>query len=443
MNKMDRTELESAILSALMFSPKKTEQTYYQILKHITADDFKFEERKKAFEVIGKLIEQKKTVDPIMLAQYGVDKDTIYYMTMMDVVAANGQEYAKQLKHLAVAEDADKTAREMVAEIWQDETDSEEVYKVLADAQNKLAKLSSNQTINEKIRELKPLISETLNNIADLQQNKKTPGIKTKFPTIDKCLVGGLKKGQLMIVAARPAMGKTAFTLNLAGNMASETDKPILIFSLEMTSEQLVQRLLASYTANTTNYDLQMGNLKQEQWQELHMAGNVLAQKNIIIYDDQDLSIDDIKNIAYTESKRHDGLGAVIIDYIGLIKTNKRRNRVDEVSEISRKLKMMGKDVDAPIIALSQLNRSVESREDKRPLLSDLRESGSIEQDADIVAMLYRDDYYKQQNDKDSNTESNASLVEFIIRKNRAGKRATIELAFDKEHSKMVEMEYN
>lgn len=258
-------------------------------------------------------------------------------------------------------------------------------------------------------------------------------GIPTGFSELDR-MTAGFQRNDLIIVAARPSVGKTAFALNIAQNVATKTDENVAIFSLEMGAEQLVMRMLCA-EGNIDAQNLRTGNLTPDDWGKLTMAMGSLSNAGIYIDDTPGIRVSDIR-AKCRRLKQEKGLGLIIIDYLQLIQGSgrNRENRQQEVSEISRSLKALARELEVPVIALSQLSRSVEQRQDKRPMMSDIRESGSIEQDADIVAFLYRDDYY--------NTESeNKNIIEIIIAKQRNGPVGTVQLAFVKEYNKFVNLE--
>lgn len=252
----------------------------------------------------------------------------------------------------------------------------------------------------------------------------KKYGIKTGYVNLDTLIKGGLKKGQLVILAARPAMGKTAFALNI-GQKVARTDN-VLFVSMEMSTEQLMERLYKS--EKVLSQTQLMNNVPNYFWRSLEQTKEAVAKLKMFIYDDGEAKIADIRRAARKIKHAHGDLGLIIIDYLQLMRASRRiDSRVQEVSEITRALKILARELDVPIIALSQLSRSVETRQDKKPMLSDLRESGSIEQDADIVMFLYRAAYYEE------NKDSKVDDTELIIAKHRAGATGTINLRYWKE----------
>ncbi|MED4161585.1 replicative DNA helicase, partial [Halalkalibacterium halodurans] len=281
---------------------------------------------------------------------------------------------------------------------------------------------------------IKDVLVETYDKIEMLQNQKgEITGIPTGFKDLDR-MTAGFQRNDLIIVAARPSVGKTAFALNISQNVATKTDENVAIFSLEMGASQLVQRMLCA-EGNIDAQRMRTGALTEEDWQKLTMAMGSLARAGIYIDDTPGIKVNEIR-AKCRRLKQEKGLGMILIDYLQLIQGNGRsgENRQQEVSEISRSLKGLARELEVPVIALSQLSRGVESRQDKRPMMSDIRESGSIEQDADIVAFLYRDDYY------DKETE-NQNIIEIIIAKQRNGPVGTVELAFIKEYNKFVNLD--
>ena len=287
-------------------------------------------------------------------------------------------------------------------------------------------------------------ISDVLNaTIEDIdqraQEDSSVTGLSTGYAELDK-VTAGLHPDELVILAARPGVGKTAFALNVAENVAVHTPTTVAIFSLEMGAEQLASRLLCAQGSIDAN-DLRTGNLNDEEWKNLVVATGILSRTSIYIDDTPGIKMAEIRAKCRRLAKETGNLGLIIVDYLQLIEGTGQENRQQEVSVISRQLKRLAKELHVPVIALSQLSRGVEQRQDKRPLLSDIRESGSIEQDADVVAFLYRDDYYNDESDSDNSedvVDTNAGEVEVIISKNRSGPRGTIKLLFVKSYNKFA-----
>ncbi len=281
------------------------------------------------------------------------------------------------------------------------------------------------------------MLNRTIENIDQLaQNNEEITGLPTGYAALDK-MTAGLQKEELIILAARPAVGKTAFALNIAQNVGTKTDRSVAIFSLEMGAESLVNRMLCAEGSIEASH-LRTGQLSEEEWRNLIVAMGSLSNASIYIDDTPGIKISEIRARCRKLAQEKGNLGLILIDYLQLIEGTGRENRQQEVSEISRQLKKLAKELKVPVIALSQLSRGVEQRQDKRPVLSDIRESGSIEQDADIVAFLYRDDYYQREGDEEDGGEEpqNNNVIEVIIEKNRSGARGTVELLFIKEYNK-------
>ncbi|HJG85251.1 MAG TPA: DnaB-like helicase C-terminal domain-containing protein, partial [Weissella thailandensis] len=263
-------------------------------------------------------------------------------------------------------------------------------------------------------------------------------------------LTTGFHDGEMVIIAARPAVGKTAFVLNIAQKVAvADPTLPVVIFSLEMPDTSLVNRMLAA-EGNINSQHMRTGQLEPEEWNSLAVATGSLARTNIYIDDTPGIKVTEIRSKLRRLYKREGRLGLVIIDYLQLIEGTSNEGRQQEVSAISRAIKMMAMEMNVPIIALSQLSRSVEQRQDKRPMLSDIRESGSIEQDADIVAFLYREDYYEKSNDDTDNQndprdeeQQDIGEIEVILEKNRSGARGTARLLFVKSYNKFSNIDFH
>ncbi|MEW8987249.1 MAG: replicative DNA helicase, partial [Bacillus sp. (in: firmicutes)] len=309
----------------------------------------------------------------------------------------------------------------------------DEVTALLGEAEKSILEVAQRKNAGA-FHNIKDVLVRTYDNI-ELLTNRKgdITGIATGFAELDR-MTAGFQRNDLIIVGARPSVGKTAFALNIAQNVATKTGENVAIFSLEMGAEQLVMRMLCA-EGNINAQNLRTGALTDEDWGKLTMAMGSLSNAGIFIDDTPGVRIGEIRSKCRRLKQEH-GLGMILIDYLQLIQGDGRsgENRQQEVSEISRSLKQLARELQVPVIALSQLSRGVEQRQDKRPMMSDIRESGSIEQDADIVAFLYRDDYY------DKETE-NKNIIEIIIAKQRNGPVGTVSLAFVKEYNKFVNLE--
>jgi replicative DNA helicase len=345
--------------------------------------------------------------------------------------AANIDYYCKIVEEKSILRRLIRTATQIVSDGYQRE---DEVEAILDDAEKTILEVSQKKR-SSAFKSIKEVLVETYDNIEQLNNRKgDVTGIPTGFLELDR-MTAGFQRNDLIIVAARPSVGKTAFALNIAQNVAIKTNENVAIFSLEMGAQQLVMRMLCA-EGNIDAQRLRTGRLEETDWQKLTMAMGSLSNAGIYIDDTPGVRINEIRSKC-RRLQQERGLGMILIDYLQLIQGNSSKgseNRQQEVSEISRTLKAIARELQVPVIALSQLSRGVESRQDKRPMMSDIRESGSIEQDADIVAFLYRDDYYDKESEKQN-------IIEIIIAKQRNGPVGTVELAFVKEYNKFVNLD--
>ncbi|MCC9959960.1 replicative DNA helicase, partial [Streptococcus agalactiae] len=343
--------------------------------------------------------------------------------------SANAEFYAKIVSEKAMLRDIISKLTDTVNMAYEG-NDSDEI---IATAEKALVDINehSNRSGFRKISDVLKVNYENLE--LRSQQTSDVTGLPTGFRDLDR-ITTGLHPDQLIILAARPAVGKTAFVLNIAQNVGTKQNRPVAIFSLEMGAESLVDRMLAA-EGMVDSHSLRTGQLTDQDWNNVTIAQGALADAPIYIDDTPGIKITEIRARSRKLSQEvDDGLGLIVIDYLQLISGTRPENRQQEVSEISRQLKILAKELKVPVIALSQLSRGVEQRQDKRPVLSDIRESGSIEQDADIVAFLYRDDYYRREGEEaEEIVEDNT--VEVILEKNRAGARGTVKLMFQKEYN--------
>ncbi len=354
-------------------------------------------------------------------------------MSQASPSAASIAYYAKIVDDKATLRNLIQTASRIVTKGFEQD---EDVQSIIDQAEKSILEVSEKRNSNgfQSIAEVLNRTIETIDQLA--QNNEEITGLPTGYAALDK-MTAGLQKEELIILAARPAVGKTAFALNIAQNVGTKTDRSVAIFSLEMGAESLVNRMLCAEGSIEASH-LRTGQLSEEEWRNLIVAMGSLSNANIYIDDTPGIKISEIRARCRKLAQEKGNLGLILIDYLQLIEGTGRENRQQEVSEISRQLKKLAKELKVPVIALSQLSRGVEQRQDKRPVLSDIRESGSIEQDADIVAFLYRDDYYRSEGDDDDEPEEqqNNNVIEVIIEKNRSGARGTVELLFIKEYNK-------
>ena len=430
------TEAEQAVLGS-MFLSKYALQKAVESLESVT---FYIDNNSKIFEVLKHLDEKHIPID-ITTVTEELDKrkwlkqiGNVEYLTeVINSVpsAANVEEYIKIVNEKAILRRLIHEATNIVNQSFSNE---EDLTELLDKAEQKILNVVKTRRATE-FRTIQDVLFKTQSDLEKLAKNKgEITGIATGFFDIDK-ITTGFHANELIIIAARPGMGKTAFALNMATNIAMSSEKTVALFNMEMGAEQLATRMLSS-VGQIEGYKLRSGRLENNDWKRINEAISRLADTKMYLDDTPGMTISEIRAKCRRLASSEDGLGIVIIDYLQLINGSARYagNRQQEVSEISRSLKMLAMELGIPVIALAQLSRTVDAREDKRPILSDLRESGSIEQDADIVAFLYRDDYYNKENEIDENT----SRSEFIISKHRNGPTANIDLIFKRNTSTFV-----
>lgn len=421
-------EAEQAVLSSMFISKYALDKAN----DSLNEDSFYYENNRIIFKTLIDLAANNKPIDmpSVILELKNNNKINeiggIPYLTEVlnsEAVAANVEYYIKKVYDASLMRNLIKTAED-IQNMGYNTTD--EVEDILDEAERKVLDIVKNKRTTE-FRDFKDILYSAQTNLEKLSREKgEVTGIPTGWYDLDK-MTAGLHENQLIIVAARPAMGKTVFALNIATNVALHTNKSVAIFNLEMGAEQLANRMLSS-VGQIEGKKFMSGNFDNNDWARLNEAISQMENAKIYISDTPGITVGEIRSKCRRLASSEDGLGVVIIDYLQLVSGGKNygTNRQQEVSDISRALKLMALELKVPVIALSQLSRNVEQREDKRPLMSDLRESGSIEQDADIVAFLYRDSYYKKQ----GNEEGNANVSEVIIGKHRNGRTGTINLIF-------------
>ncbi|MDW0116491.1 replicative DNA helicase [Sporosarcina thermotolerans] len=430
-------EAEQSVIGAIFLQPEAL-ITASELLQ---PDDFYRTAHEKIFNTMLVLSDKGQAIDVVTVTEELSAKKELedvggisYLTEIANAVptAANIEYYAKIVEEKAILRRLIRVATNIVEEGF---TKEDEVEAVLSEAEKRIMEVSNRKNAGD-FKHIKDVLVETYDNIELLHTRKgDVTGIPTGFRDLDK-ITAGFQRNDLIIVAARPSVGKTAFALNVAQNVATKTDENVAIFSLEMGAEQLVMRMLCA-EGNIDAQVLRTGNLEAEDWRKLTMAMGSLSNAGIFIDDSPGIRINEIRSKCRRLQQEH-GLGMIMIDYLQLIMGSGRsgENRQQEVSEISRSLKALARELKIPVIALSQLSRGVEQRQDKRPMMSDLRESGSIEQDADIVSFLYREDYY------DKETE-NQNMIEIIIAKQRNGPTGTVTLAFAKEYNKFLNIDWS
>ncbi len=429
-------EAEKAVLGSAFLSKVALQK----ICDELTPDSFYSDANAKIFETISELNGKSIPLDITILANKLSEKKILtqvgnieYLSEIIDSVpsASNVEYYINIVKEKMIGRKIIETATEIANDAY---TSNDSIYDVLDSAEMKMLRIGNMRKTTE-FQSIKDVAYREQANLEKLaEQGSDITGLATGFNDFDK-LTAGLQPNQFIIIAARPAMGKTAFALNLATYAAMHNEKSVAVFNLEMSAEQLANRILQSL-GQISGIKMRTGRLEHNDWKRLNEAISRLSDTNLFLDDTPGITIGEIRSKCRRLANSDKGLGLVVIDYLQLITGPSKTigNRQQEVSEISRSLKTMALELGVPVIALAQLSRAVEQREDKRPIMSDLRESGSIEQDADIVSFLYRDDYYN----KEARRDDNSSITEFIIGKNRSGPTTTIELLFRKDTSTFV-----
>ena len=419
-----------------MLTDKDAISSAVEVLK---PEDFYREDNKIIYEAILNLYNRAEPVDIITLKtelqtmkQLEAVGGLEYIAELPDKVptTANVEQYIKIVEEKSALRALIKTANELIT-LGYDQT--LEVEDILDSAEKRIFDVIQNR--NQKgYTAIKDILVDSFTQLEQLYNQKQhITGVPTGFADLDY-ITAGLHPSDLVIVAARPAMGKSAFALNIATNAAVRANTPVAIFSLEMSKEQMTNRILCSEAMVDSN-KVRTGKIEDDDWTKLAEASGTLSTSQIFIDDTPGISIMEIR-AKCRKLKLEKNIGLVVIDYIQLVQASNKKNssREQEISEISRSLKILAKEIGVPVIALSQLSRSVEQRPDHRPMLSDLRESGAIEQDADIVMFLYRDDYYNEDSEK-------KNIAEVILAKHRAGSTGTVELAWLGSYTKFANLD--
>ena len=410
-------EAEQAVLGSMLINPK----CISDVMEVLKQEDFYQDNNRILYEAVQKMFLESRNIDPVTvldevkLMGYRDSMPRDYVLQLVDMTphSANVLDYAKIVR-----------GKSMLRELQQVGTDIVELTRAEADEADTVADLAEQKVYavrqGREIQGFTPLnqaINEVYANLDELAtQGGQLPGLPTGISMLDQ-YIGGLNKSDLILLGARPGMGKTAIALNMAMSAAKKSGKPVVIFQLEMSRTQLATRLLST-EGFIDSKKLRMGSLNDDDWQKMAEATETLNKLNILIDENSGITVPEMK----AKCRRVNNLGLIVIDYLQLMHAPKHTdNRVQEVAEISRSLKIMAKDLNVPVLCCCQLSRGPEGRQDKRPMLSDLRESGSIEQDADIVLFIYRDDYYKTESE-------NHNAAELIVAKNRHGETGKIDL---------------
>ena len=429
---------EQSVLGAVFISP----DTIISLADELAPEDFYKPANKIVFKTMLSLLEKGEPIDATTMGSALTNQGDISKIGGITYIVelVNSTPTSKNVEHYAKLVKEKATLRKMIVDLSDSLSSAYQgdvsISDIIAKTEKSMLDIS-NQNTGTGFRNVADILDTHMQMVETRSQTDGVvTGLSTGFVGLDK-ITTGLHEDNLIILAARPAMGKTALALNIAQYIAVKEKKPVAIFSLEMGAESLIERMLAS-EGMVEGYHLKTGNLSVEEWSRLvHAQGN-LYDAPIFVDDTAGIRISEIRSKARKLAQEMGGLGVIIIDYLQLITGSKGENRQQIVSEISRELKILAKDLKVPVIALSQLSRAVEQRQDKRPMLADLRESGSIEQDADIVAFLYRDAYY-QKEQADSQEANN--VTELILEKNRHGSLGTVKLYFHKEYTKFSSVE--
>jgi len=430
------TEAEQAVLGAMMRSPQQVDD----IKLRLKSEDFYHAQHQLMYEAMLSLVDRQTAIDSTTLTSVLHDYGRLeevggapYVLAVFESVTTleHTEHYVNLMVEKSMSRKVIERAHQLIDAAYDPEVQTD---RLLDDAGRLFSDLEAH-TKNEGFKKIDDVLKDYVTNLEQLsKQDGEITGLHTGFDALDK-MTSGLQKNDLIIVAARPAMGKTAFALNVAQNVAKLNEANVAIFSLEMGAEQLVGRFLSA-ESRIDSYKLRTGKLEVDDWRSLKIATDVLSTARIFIDDTPGIKIGQLRAKCRALHKQHK-LGLVVIDYLQLMQGNTGGlNRQLEISEISRTLKEIAREFEIPVVALSQLSRQVESREDKRPVMSDLRESGSIEQDADIVTFLLREDYYRKPEEPKDN------MVEIIFGKHRNGSTGSIKLGFRGEHARFENLVY-
>ena len=415
-------EAEQAVIGSMMIDPK----CIPSVIEALTEDDFYIETNRMIFSAIsymftsGRLIDPVTVIDEMKLMGNKQQANRDYFIQLIETTptSANVLEYCKIVRGKSML----RELQDISSEITQLTMDEQEDPQTIAElAEQKIYSVRQGREI-KGLKTINMAIAEVYNHLDEMSKHPGgLPGLPTGFSELDR-MIGGLNKSDLILMASRPGMGKTSIALNIARSAIKDSDKTVVIFQLEMSSQQLAMRMLSG-EALVDNKKLRMGTLTDDDWDRIAGAATSLTKSHIMIDDNAGITVSEMK----AKCRRlGSDLGLIVVDYLQLMHSGKRNdNRVQEVAEISRSLKIMAKDLNVPVLCLSQLSRGPESRQDKRPMLSDLRESGSIEQDADIVLFIYRPDYYADAKPEERN------MAEIIIAKNRHGEVGKVELQWE------------
>lgn len=431
-------EAEEAVIGSMLLDQEAVIQASEKLNEH----DFYNPRYKVLFSAIVELQQEGRPADLVTLVDKLHEKNVAEDISSVEFLSniisavptsANVRYYADIVQQKSQLRDLIRTTEDITNRCYQD---SSNVAELMEDTERNIFQLVQGRAASEDFTPIKDIALETLESIQSAAQNSGTvTGLSTGFRDLDY-RTAGLQPSDLILIAARPSMGKTAFALNIAEYVAMINHVPTAIFSLEMSKVQLAKRLV-SMNSKVDSQHIRTGTLEDDEWAKITESSIILGESSLFIDDTGSISINELRSKCRKLKMEH-GLGLVMIDYLQLMSgssSNKNISRQQEISDISRSLKSLARELDCPVIALSQLSRKVEEREDKRPILSDLRESGAIEQDADVVMFLYRDEYYT----KDASTQK--GVTEVIIGKQRNGPTCTVKLKWLGQYTKFANLE--
>lgn len=412
-----------------------------RVADNLSASDFYDEKHQKIYEAIEKLYEKHRSIDVLTVSDVlkssgflDVIGGAAYLTELTNYVptASHVEEYANIVSQKGIRRKLIKASKAITEYGYNEEKPIQELIET---AETELFNVSQ-QHVKQDISSIEDILAESFERLDDLHKDKgKIRGVATGLKDLDNILAG-LQRSDLIIIAARPSMGKTALTLNLAHNISTKTQQPVLIFSLEMSKEQIVDRML-SMESGVDAWNIRTGNLSDNDFEKIGQAMGTLSEAPIYIDDTPAITVSELRTKARREQHQRQ-LGAIMVDYLQLMSGGSKFggdfNRVQEISEISRGLKAIARELNVPVVALSQLSRSVESRSPQIPQLADLRESGSIEQDADVVAFIYREDYYNPDTDR-------KNITDIFIKKHRNGPIGQVELYFDRQRQRFTNLD--
>ena len=427
-------EAEQAVLGSILIDSR----CVADVIGILRPEDFYLQQNREIYETIYTMFNFSQTIDPVTVLDkmrelgYHRDNSRDYVLQLMEITptAANAERYANIVRDKAMLRGLSQAGVD-ICEIVHSQVGTPA--EMLEAAEKKIYALRKGER-GDSLEHIGTVMHRVFDNLTELaQSDSMIPGLSTGLRDLDM-KINGLNKSDLLLIAARPAMGKTSFALNIGLNVAKKYNSTVAFFSLEMSREQLAMRLMSGESF-VDSQKMQTGKLSEEEWEKLCMASAALSQTDIRVDDNPSITVAEMN----AKLRRVENLGLVIIDYLQLMTGSgygrASENRVQVVGEISRSLKIMAKELNVPVICLSQLSRAVESRQDKRPIMSDLRESGAIEQDADAILFLYRDDYYNP------NTEEK-NVAECIVSKNRHGETGTVKLQWLPQYTTFADREW-